>query len=97
MTARMIVELPDGAKIHFGQEPATGLAEAERWPTYRQSYWAQFKAALGALSGLVAALEELGWPHGQTAGQDRDGIRRLAERLVAICGSCPVKARRISR
>ncbi len=27
MSAQMIVELPDGAKIHFGREPETGLSE----------------------------------------------------------------------
>jgi hypothetical protein len=26
MSAQMIVELPSGAKIHFGQEPVTGLS-----------------------------------------------------------------------
>jgi len=58
MSAQMMVEFPDGKKVYFGDEPATGLGEvgvAERIATVGGD---RFKAALGSLASLVAVLEE---------------------------------------
>ena len=54
----MIVGLPGGAKIHFGREPAPGLAEVGIAEDVAKVTGEKFKAALGSLAGLVAALEE---------------------------------------
>jgi hypothetical protein len=51
MSAQMIVELPGGAKVHFGPQPATGLSEVGVAEVTSE----KFKAALGSLAGLVAA------------------------------------------
>ena len=53
----MIVELPDGAKIYFGHEPATGLSEVGVAEDIVKVTGEKFKAALSSLAGLVAALE----------------------------------------
>jgi Trypsin-co-occurring domain 1 len=53
----MIVELADGAKIHFGLEPRTGLSEVGIAEDIARASAAKFKAALGSLASLVAALE----------------------------------------
>jgi Trypsin-co-occurring domain 1 len=53
----MIVELADGAKIHFGREPETGLSEVGVAEDIARASAAKFKAALGSLASLVAALE----------------------------------------
>ncbi len=58
MSARMIVELPDGAKIGFSDEPATGLSEVGIGEEIAKVTADKFKAALGSLAGLVAALED---------------------------------------
>jgi len=57
MSAQMIVELPDGAKIHFGREPKTGLSEVGMAEDIARASAEKFKAALGSLASLVAALE----------------------------------------
>ena len=57
MPAQMIVELPDGAKIHFGREPETGLSEGGIAVDVAKARAEKFKAALGSLASLVAALE----------------------------------------
>jgi hypothetical protein len=54
----MIVELPSGAKIHFGDEPPTGLSEVGVAEDIAKITSEKFKAALAALAGLVAALED---------------------------------------
>src|SRR5215467_2559257 len=57
MSAQMIVELADGAKIHFGRESQTGLSEVGIAEDIARASAAKFKAALGSLASLVAALE----------------------------------------
>ena len=57
MSAQLIVELPDGAKIHFGREPEAGLSEAGVAENIATASAETFKAALGSLASLVAALE----------------------------------------
>ena len=57
MSAQVIVELPDGAKIHFGREPETGLSEVSVAGNVARATAEQFKAALGSLASLVAALQ----------------------------------------
>ena len=57
MSAQMIVELPDGAKIHFGRDPETGLSEVGIPEKIARASAEQFKAALSSLASLVAALE----------------------------------------
>jgi hypothetical protein len=54
----MIVEFPDGAKVYFGDKPATGLGEAGIGEKFTTVGGEKFKAALGSLASLVAALEE---------------------------------------
>ena len=58
MAARMIVELPDGGKIGFGDEPVTGLSEVGITEEVARVASEKFKAALGSLAALVAALED---------------------------------------
>jgi hypothetical protein len=59
MSARMIIELPAGQKILFGGSgPETGLAEVGIAEDIARTTGDKFKAALGSLSGLVAALEQ---------------------------------------
>lgn len=58
MTAQMIVELPDGAKVYFGDRPGTGLGEASVGKGLAKVSNEKFKAALGSLASLVAALQE---------------------------------------
>lgn len=58
MSAQMIVELADGAKIHFGREPETGLSEVGVAEDIAKVTTEKFKAALGSLASLVAALED---------------------------------------
>jgi hypothetical protein len=57
MSAQLIVELPDRAKIHFGREPETGLSEVGVAENIATAGAETFKKALGALASLVAALE----------------------------------------
>ena len=59
MSAQMIVEFPDGAKVYFGDKPATGLGEVGIAEDIAKITGDKFKAALGSLASLVAALEEL--------------------------------------
>jgi hypothetical protein len=54
----MIVELPGGAQIHFANEPPTGLAEVGIAEDVAKATAESFKAALGSLRSLVAALQE---------------------------------------
>jgi hypothetical protein len=58
MSAQIIVELPTGAKIHFGQEPVTGLSEVGIGADVARITGERFKAALASLADLVAALED---------------------------------------
>jgi len=58
MSAQMIVEFPDGKKVYFGDEPATGLGEVGVAEEIARVGGDRFKAALGSLASLVAALEE---------------------------------------
>jgi hypothetical protein len=58
MSARMIVEPPGGGKIRFADEPVTGLSEAGIAEDIAKVTGEKFKAALGSLAGLVAALED---------------------------------------
>jgi Trypsin-co-occurring domain 1 len=59
MSARMIVELPGGNKVLFGgQAPATGLSEVGIADDIAKVAGDRFKAALGSLAGLVAAMEQ---------------------------------------
>jgi len=57
MSAQIIVELADGAKIHFGREPETGLSEVGIAEDIARAGAEQFKAALSSLASLVAALQ----------------------------------------
>ncbi len=58
MPPRMIVELPGGNKILFGdQEPDTGLAEVAVAEAVQTASAETFQAALGTLAELVGALE----------------------------------------
>jgi len=57
MSAQIIVELADGAKIHFGREPETGLSEVGIAEDIAKVTGEKFKAALGSLASLVAALQ----------------------------------------
>jgi len=45
MSAQMIVELADGAKIHFGREPETGLSEVGVAEDIAKVTTEKFKAA----------------------------------------------------
>ena len=59
MPPRMIVELPGGNKILFGdQEPDTGLTEVAIAGAVQTASAETFQAALGTLAQLVGALEE---------------------------------------
>jgi hypothetical protein len=58
VSERMIVELPDGAKIHFGNDPTTGLSEVGITEDIAKITAEKFKAALGSLVSLVSALED---------------------------------------
>jgi Trypsin-co-occurring domain 1 len=57
MSAQLTVKLSDGAKIHFGREPETGLAEVGIAENIATASAETFKKALGSLASLVAALE----------------------------------------
>jgi hypothetical protein len=59
MPARMIVELPGGSKVLFGGGgAATGLSEVGLADDIAKASGDRFKAALGSLADLVAALEQ---------------------------------------
>lgn len=59
MPARMIVELPGGKKVLFGGSGiATGLSEVGLLADIAKPSAEKFKAALGSLADLVAALEQ---------------------------------------
>ena len=58
MAAQMVVELADGAKIHFGHAPETGLSEVGVAENIARASAEKFEAALGSLASLVAALED---------------------------------------
>jgi Trypsin-co-occurring domain 1 len=59
MPARILVELPGGNKVLFGGSgPMAGLAEVGVADGAAKVAGDKFKAALGALTGLVATLEE---------------------------------------
>jgi Trypsin-co-occurring domain 1 len=59
MSARMIIELPAGQKVLFGGSgPETGLAETGAAEDVARIAGEKFRAALGALADLVAALEQ---------------------------------------
>jgi len=92
----MIVELADGAKIHFGREPRTGLSEVGIAEDIARASADKFKAALGSLASLVAALEaSVGqMPHRPDKVEMEFGPRSAA---TAISGWSPEKARRISK
>ena len=58
MSARMIVELPDGKKLLFGgRTPETGLSEVGIGDDLAKVGSERFQAALGTLGDLVAVLE----------------------------------------
>jgi Trypsin-co-occurring domain 1 len=57
MSEQVIVELSDGAKIRFGREPETGLSEVGVAEDIAKASAEKFKAALGSLASLVAALQ----------------------------------------
>ena len=96
MSAQMIVELPSGAKIHFGQEPVTGLSEVGVAEDIAKITGEKFKAALGSLADLVAALED---SVGHMAHRPTRSKWSLAPRSAATAtfGSSPAKARRTSK
>lgn len=59
MSARMIVELPSGQKVFFGQRrDEIGLAEVGRADRIIAASGERFAAALGALGDLVSTLEQ---------------------------------------
>lgn len=58
MSAQMIVELPGGAKVYFGDQPPTGLEEVGIAEEVAKVGGDRFKAALGSLASLVAVLEQ---------------------------------------
>jgi Trypsin-co-occurring domain 1 len=59
MPARMIVELPGGNKVLFGGGgTTTGLSEVGLSEDIAKATGEKFKAALGSLADLVAALEQ---------------------------------------
>lgn len=59
MPARMIVELPSGNKVLFGGRGVTAsLSEVAFRDDVAKATCETFKAALGSLADLVAALEE---------------------------------------
>jgi hypothetical protein len=58
MAARMIVELGDGTKIHFGQVPEGGLHEVSIADEAARVAESAFRKGLGALGSLVAVLDE---------------------------------------
>nr|WP_244573470.1 CU044_2847 family protein [Methylorubrum populi] len=58
MSARMVVELPDGNKVLFGRDPDTGLGEIGIGDDITTKSQEQFKKALTSLAGLVKAMEE---------------------------------------
>ena len=57
MTARMIVEMADGSKIHFGRMPQGGLGEVSIADDAAKVAEAAFAKGLGALAGLVKIVE----------------------------------------
>jgi hypothetical protein len=58
MTVQRIVEFADGTKVVFGAEREAGLAEVGAAEEVVKVTGETFKAGLGALAGLVAALED---------------------------------------
>ena len=59
MSARMIVELPNGNKVLFGGGgTVSGLSEVGVGRGVAKASSAQFKAALGSLADLAAVLEQ---------------------------------------
>jgi hypothetical protein len=54
----MIVELADGAKIHFGRAPEGGLDEVSIGDEAARVAESAFRKGLGALGSLVGVLEE---------------------------------------
>jgi hypothetical protein len=59
MPAQMVVELPGGSKVLFGgRGTARGLSEVGIGDEITEATSARFKAALGSLADLVAALEQ---------------------------------------
>ena len=58
MTARMIVELPDGHKVLIGEPEGGAMGEIGFTDDVARKTKEQFKAALGSLAGLVKAMEE---------------------------------------
>lgn len=59
MSARIVIELPANQKVLFGgTAPETGLAEAGIGANVARVAGDKFQAALGSLSGLVAAMEQ---------------------------------------
>ncbi|MGC8470454.1 MAG: CU044_2847 family protein [Acetobacteraceae bacterium] len=58
MSPRMIVQLPDGNQIWFGDQPdAGGLREVARAAGPKTTSYEKFEAALGSLGTLVTAME----------------------------------------
>jgi hypothetical protein len=59
MSARMIVEFENGNKVDLGRSgPVAGLTEVGIGEDIAKATGERFKAALGSLGSLVAALEE---------------------------------------
>ena len=57
MSARMIVELPDGHKVFFGAGDDAGLAQVGVADDIAKATGETFKKALGSLAELVRMLE----------------------------------------
>jgi Trypsin-co-occurring domain 1 len=59
MSARMLVELPDGKQLLFGgRSPTTGLAQVRIGDEITKAAGSAFRGALGTLASLVGMLEE---------------------------------------
>ena len=58
MSKTMIVELPSGKKLLFGQPEEGGLQEVSMKDKLTKAASGQFEAALGTLGELVAVLEK---------------------------------------
>ena len=59
MSARMIVELPDGRKVLFGgRGPTTGLSEIGLADDLAKATADKFRAGLGTLAELITTLEQ---------------------------------------
>jgi hypothetical protein len=58
MPAQIIVELPEGRKLYFGDDPETRLAKVSAKGKLADMTTEKFKSALGSLGELVKILED---------------------------------------